>query len=89
VTIRAQILDLIEELCARNALTLIFVSHDLSVIRRMCDRVAVLRQGQVVEEGPIADVYDHPQQPYTRQLLAAVPTLEKSLALARDRADEK
>jgi peptide/nickel transport system ATP-binding protein len=86
VTIRAQILDLIESLCEQNALTLIFVSHDLSVIRRMCDRVAVLRGGRVVESGPTEQVYDDPQQDYTVQLLAAVPTLDRSLALARDRA---
>ena len=84
VTIRAQILDLIESLCEQNALTLIFVSHDLSVIRRMCDRVAVLRAGRVVETGPTEQVYDDPQQDYTRELLAAVPTLDRSLALARD-----
>ncbi len=86
VTIRAQILALIETLCAENALTLIFVSHDLSVIRRVCDSVAVLKDGRVVETGPTADVYDRPQQPYTQELLAAVPTLERSLALARARA---
>ncbi len=89
VTIRAQILDLIESLCEQNALTLIFVSHDLSVIRRMCDRVAVLRNGRVVESGLTERVYADPQQDYTVQLLAAVPTLDRSLALARDRAQER
>jgi len=89
VTIRAQILDLIESLCEQNDLTLIFVSHDLSVIRRMCDRVAVLRGGRVVETGPTAQIYDDPAQDYTRELLAAVPTLNRSLALARDRAQER
>jgi peptide/nickel transport system ATP-binding protein len=89
VTIRAQILDLIETLCEQNALTLIFVSHDLSVIRRMCDRVAVLRGGRVVESGSTQRVYEDPQEDYTVQLLAAVPTLDRSLALARDRAQER
>jgi ABC-type glutathione transport system ATPase component len=89
VTIRAQILDLIESLCEQNALTLIFVSHDLSVIRRMCDRVAVLRAGRVVETGPTERVYEDPQQDYTVQLLAAVPTLDRSLASARNRARER
>jgi len=91
VTIRAQILDLIDSLCRENDLTLIFVSHDLSVIRRMCDTVVVLRGGRVVETGPTAEVYANPQQDYTRDLLAAVPTLERSLALAlaRQRAADE
>ena len=86
VTIRAQILELIEDLAARQQLTLIFVSHDLSVIRRVCDRVAVLRGGRLVETGPTERVYADPQDEYTRDLLAAVPTLERSLAAARRRA---
>jgi peptide/nickel transport system ATP-binding protein len=87
VTIRAQILELIEDLAARQQLTLIFVSHDLSVIRRVCDQVAVLRGGRLVETGPTERVYTDPQDQYTRDLLAAVPTLERSLAAARARAD--
>lgn len=86
VTIRAQILDLIAELTVRDDMTLVFVSHDLSVIRRLCDRVAVLQGGRIVEEGPTARVYDAPTHPYTEELLAAVPTLEKALAAARRRA---
>lgn len=86
VTIRAQILELIEDLAARQQLTLIFVSHDLSVIRRVCDQVAVLRGGRLVESGPTERVYTDPQDQYTRDLLAAVPTLERSLAAARRRA---
>ncbi len=86
VTIRAQILQLIEDLAAAAELTLIFVSHDLSVIRRVCDQVAVLRDGRVVEQGPTEVIYTAPTQPYTRDLIAAVPTLQRSLALARGRA---
>jgi peptide/nickel transport system ATP-binding protein len=86
VTIRAQILDLIEDLAARQRMTLIFVSHDLSVIRRVCDRVAVLQAGRLVETGTVQQVYGAPRQQYTKDLLAAVPTLEKSLATARRRA---
>jgi peptide/nickel transport system ATP-binding protein len=88
VTIRAQILELIGRLAAHHEMTLIFVSHDLSVIRHVCDRVAVLQSGRLVETGATAEVYDHPAEPYTRELLAAVPTLTKSLALARRRASE-
>jgi ABC-type glutathione transport system ATPase component len=87
VTIRAQILDLIEDLATRREVTLIFVSHDLSVIRRVCDQIAVLRAGRVVESGPTARVYQQPEHDYTRQLLAAVPTLERSLASARERSE--
>lgn len=85
VTVRAQILNLIDSIAARRSLTLIFVSHDLSVIRRVCDRVAVLRSGRVVETGATAQVYDDPQHPYTRELLAAVPRLDRSMELARAR----
>lgn len=86
VTVRAQILDLIADIAARRSLTLMFVSHDLSVIRRVCDHVAVLQSGRLVETGPTAEVYRHPRQEYTRQLLAAVPRLASSLEMARARA---
>ena len=85
VTVRAQILALLEDIAAQRGLTLIFVSHDLSVVRRICDEVAVLKDGRLVESGRTERVYDSPAEPYTRQLLAAVPTLAKSLAAARDR----
>lgn len=86
VTVRAQILDLIADIATRRSLTLIFVSHDLSVIRRVCDSVAVLQNGRLVETGTATQVYDHPQQDYTRRLLAAVPRLAESLEMARARA---
>lgn len=86
VTVRAQILDLLAAIAARRSLTLLFVSHDLSVVRRVCDRVAVLHRGHLVEHGPLEQVYTDPQQDYTRRLLAAVPTLEGGLAAARERA---
>jgi peptide/nickel transport system ATP-binding protein len=88
VTIRAQILDLIEELATRRSITLIFVSHDLSVIRRVCDRVAVLQAGRIVESGSTERVYTAPQAEYTQRLLAAVPTLARSLELASRRVDD-
>ncbi len=86
VTIRAQILELIERIAARQQLTLIFVSHDLSVIRRLCDRVAVMHRGRLVESGPTEQVYADPREDYTRHLVAAVPTLARSMAAARLRA---
>jgi peptide/nickel transport system ATP-binding protein len=75
VSLRAQILDLLRTLTDELALTLVFISHDLSVVRYLCDRVAVMRDGEVVEVGATADVYGAPQHAYTRALLAAVPTL--------------
>jgi ABC-type glutathione transport system ATPase component len=79
VSVRAQILDLITDLVEQYGLTLIFVSHDLSVIRHVCDAVAVMRNGVVVETGATEQVYTHPTHAYTQELLAAVPTLERSL----------
>ncbi|MBM7787499.1 dipeptide ABC transporter ATP-binding protein [Tenggerimyces flavus] len=78
--IRAQILELLARLVDEYDLTMVFVSHDLTVVRQVCDMVAVLHDGELVELGPTEQVYTEPQHPYTRELLAAVPTLEKALA---------
>ncbi len=78
VSVRAQVLNLITDLVAEHALTLVFVSHDLSVVRHLCDTVIVMRRGRIVESGPLAQVYDDPRDPYTRQLLASVPRLRRS-----------
>src|SRR5699024_2028606 len=86
VTVRTQILDLIARAVDELGITLVFVSHDLSVIRRMCDRVAVLRAGRVVEQGRTDEIYARPQDHYTRGLLAAVPTFERAVQAARVRA---
>jgi ABC-type glutathione transport system ATPase component len=75
VSVRAQVLNLVLDLADDLHLTVVFVSHDLSVVRFLCDRVAVLYQGEIVEQGPTAEVYEHPQHEYTRTLLAAVPTV--------------
>lgn len=73
VTTQSQILDLIAELPDRNRLSVVLISHDLAVIRRVCDQVVVLYAGQVVETGPTARVLTAPGHPYTRALLASVP----------------
>lgn len=75
VSVRAQVLNLMTSLVAEYGLTTVFVSHDLQVVRHVCDSVAVLRQGQIVEAGPIAQVYANPDHEYTRELLTAIPRL--------------
>ncbi len=64
-------------------LALVFIAHDLAVVRAVGDRVAVLRAGRIVEEGPVDRVYDSPQHPYTRGLLAAVPVLDPQVAVGK------
>ncbi|MFI0777651.1 ATP-binding cassette domain-containing protein [Streptomyces sp. NPDC021212] len=80
VSVRAQVLNLIADLVDELSLTLVFVSHDLSVVRHVCDRVAVMHDGQIVETGSTEQVYEDPQHSYTRRLIAAVPTLSKALS---------
>ncbi|MEW5726609.1 MAG: ABC transporter ATP-binding protein [Pseudomonadota bacterium] len=73
VTIQAQILKLLKELQARLGMALLFITHDLGIVRKIADSVCVMQQGEVVEAGPVAEVFDTPQHPYTRRLLAAEP----------------
>jgi len=73
VSTQAHILLLLKELRARLGLTMDFISHDLSVVRVLCDDVAILNRGEVVEYGPVARIFGSPQHAYTRQLLAAIP----------------
>ena len=80
VSVRAQVLNLMTDLVRDLALTLVFVSHDLSVVRHVCERVAVMHQGQIVETGTTREVYENPQHPYTRKLVSAIPTLRSALA---------
>ncbi len=70
VTLQAQILELLTELKETLGLSYLFISHDLSVVYQICDRVAVLYQGEIVEQGDVDAIYDHPRHPYTRKLLA-------------------
>ena len=74
VTIQAQILELLAELKAAEGLSMLFISHDLGIVRRIADRVCVMKDGQIVEQGPVAQIFADPQHDYTRKLLAAQPS---------------
>ena len=73
VTIQAQILELLKNLQARLGMAVIFITHDLGIVRRFADRVYVMRAGEVVEEGPVARIFTNPAHSYTKMLLAAEP----------------
>jgi len=73
VTIQAQILKLLKTLQARYGMALLFITHDLGIVRKMADRVCVMTQGRIVEQGPVAEVFDNPQHSYTQHLLSAEP----------------
>ena len=77
VTIQAQVLNVLLELQKERDLTYLFISHDVSVIEHMCDRVAVLYQGRIVESGDVDAVLTNPENSYTRELMAAVPEIDK------------
>ncbi len=78
VTLQAQILQLLVDLKEQLGLSYLFISHDLSVVYQICDRVAVLYHGEIVEQGTVDEVYDNPQHPYTKKLLEASLALDKN-----------
>ena len=80
VSVQVQILNLLSELQRQRGLALLLIAHDLAVVRYTCERVYVMHQGCVVEEGPVALVLENPQHPYTERLLEAVPDLDAALA---------
>jgi len=73
VTVQAQILELLKELQGRLGMAMLFITHDLGIVRRIADRVCVMQQGKIVEQGPVEEIFTAPQHPYTRALLAAEP----------------
>jgi peptide/nickel transport system ATP-binding protein len=81
VSIQAQIINLLIELKARMDLALIFIAHDLAVVRRLCDRVAVMYLGRIVEEGATADIFENPRHPYTQALIRAIPEIDPDRSL--------
>jgi microcin C transport system ATP-binding protein len=73
VTVQAQILKLLKELQERLGMAMLFITHDLGIVRRIADRVCVMLKGQIVEQGPVAEIFGNPQHAYTQRLLAAEP----------------
>ncbi|MFN3461329.1 MAG: ABC transporter ATP-binding protein, partial [Oceanibaculum sp.] len=84
VSIQAQIINLLIELKARMNLALIFIAHDLGVVRRLCDRVAVMYLGRIVESGATEAVFGNPKHPYTRALMRAIPEIDPDRGLPAD-----
>jgi oligopeptide/dipeptide ABC transporter ATP-binding protein len=85
VSVQAQVLKLLESLRERRALSMLFVSHDLGVVRHVCDRVAVMYLGRIVEEGPVPGIFDQPLHPYTQMLRAASPVPDPKARFALQR----
>jgi oligopeptide/dipeptide ABC transporter ATP-binding protein len=83
VSIQAQLLDLFASIKRDHGTSILFVSHNLAVVRQLCERVAVMYLGRVVEEGPAEEIFLRPRHPYTRMLLDAVPLLDPALERAR------
>lgn len=73
VTVQAQILALLADLKAKTGMSVLFITHDLNIVRKIADRVCVMTKGEIVEQGPVKEIFDHPQHPYTQKLLAAEP----------------
>ncbi|QCI65571.1 ABC transporter ATP-binding protein [Phreatobacter stygius] len=73
VTVQAQILTLLKDLQREEGMAILFITHDLSIVRKIADRVCVMRYGKIVEQGPVAEIFERAQHPYTRELMAAEP----------------
>jgi oligopeptide/dipeptide ABC transporter ATP-binding protein len=83
VSIQAQVLGLLQSIKTGTGTSIVFVSHNLAVVRSLCERVLVMYLGRVVESGPVAEVFSSPLHPYTRMLLDSVPRLDPALERAR------
>jgi ABC-type oligopeptide transport system ATPase subunit len=81
VSVQAQVINLLKELQEEFGLTYIFIAHDLSVVRHLCDRVAVMNAGRIVELAPTEQIFGEPQHPYTRMLLSAIPVPDPTVRM--------
>jgi ABC-type microcin C transport system duplicated ATPase subunit YejF len=86
-TVQSQIVDLLRELQQRNKLAYLFISHDLAVVRQVAERVYVLREGEVVEQGKTSEVLDNPQHWYTRKLVESIPSSDEAWLASAAEAD--
>ncbi|NRP87528.1 Glutathione import ATP-binding protein GsiA [Ensifer adhaerens] len=84
VTIQAQIIELFRELTRKMNLTLLFIAHDLAIVRNLCERTVVMYRGEIVEEGPSEEVFARPKHPYTASLIAAIPDIDPNKQLFAD-----
>lgn len=78
MTIQAQVLELMNELKEKLRTSLLLITHDLGVVAQVCDRVAIMYAGEIVESGTIAEVFDHPHHPYTIGLFGSIPSLDET-----------
>lgn len=78
VTIQAQILNMMEELKSQFNTSMLFISHDLGVVAEICDKIAIMYAGEIVEYGALDDIYDNPSHPYTKGLFGSIPSIDKS-----------
>lgn len=76
VTVQAQIITLLKELCRKRKTSILFISHDLSLVRQLCERVLVMQNGYLVEQGAVDDIFGNPKEAYTKQLIEAIPKLD-------------
>ena len=77
VTVQAQIVKLLKQINQKKGTAILFISHDLSLVRRLCSRVIVMKGGRIVEQGAMKDIFENPQQEYTQKLIAAIPRCVK------------
>ena len=86
-SVRAQIINLFSHLRAEHGVSILFIAHDLAMVRHLCDRVGVMHGGRLVELAPAAALFDHPQHPYTRALLSAMTPPDPRMARSRPRIE--